>query len=226
MNILTIDQKYNVGNEEIMAFGDRLKSEPFLLRAAIRILGGMFFTLPAITYDWSDVNKDKLKKLQANEKEIKIIDDWILNTDYALLEEFKAMRAGLMKHIAMPSTPRLYRGFSVGSEQQKNGMSFGRKWYGKQFTNHQVGDEIEFAPENLMSFTTNEPTAKQFGTVVVSVDTKELVDRCLYINTDLLTAVYSLQDNYEQKKWFSTYDEVVFIPDGKPLKFTIEQIKL
>lgn len=221
-------ENYYISLEKEMSLTDRLKNQEFKVRFLTKAANVFGFT-PQFTFEDEDVDDAVVRTLLKNKKYLVIIDEWILDSSYELLPELIKAKEVLNSITKPKKHTKYFRGFNIDENQQTFDLAT-KKWFGTRLRKDiKVGGKLEFTPTAPVSFTHFQPYAKFFGKVIISVDGLKYHNRFLHITNELVIALKELDDkDFRTKAWVNYHvseAESLFLPDGKPLEFTIESIK-
>lgn len=213
---------------EEMSLDERLKDSSFLKKISLKLLSKLG-VMPKLTFDETDIDLEIVEKLLKHKKALQFIDEWIWEPYQEFSSDFDKYKNLINSITNAPHVPYYYRGFDIKGEQNYMGLGEIKKFLFIKYQSKKdfkVGDTFTITTDKLTSFTYFEPTANDFGKIVIKVKGRELYSRALHITPNVIYALQKMS-GYEKSKtgFFSHYGESVFVPDGKPITFQIHSIK-
>lgn len=184
-------------------------------------LVALFGYTPDLAFQKEDVDMAVVEKMLQHKELLQVVSDWISDTNYDLLPKLREAKR-VFESIQRPKGhPILYRGFKINVGQQNSGIA-------DRYKKMQVGNKWQYMPDKPMSFSWHQGTTRAYGNIIVSAP-GGLMKRCLNITNEMVAALFHLDfdgnidPNYEMKAeaYIFTYAESVFLPDGKPIEFTL-----
>lgn len=185
-------------------------------------LVSLFGYMPDLAFQKEDVDMKAVEQMLRHKDLLHAVSEWIADTDYKLLPKLHEAKK-VFEAIKKPKGhPILYRGFKINPGQQNTGIA-------ERYKQMKPGEKWPFTPENPMSFSWHQGTCRAYGDIIVSANYGALANRCLHITNEMVAAMFHLDfngdidPNYEMKAeaYIFTYAESVFLPDGKPIEFTL-----
>lgn len=196
----------------------------------------LFGYKPDLAFQKEDVDLNVVAKLLKRKDLLADVESWISDTDYSLLPKLEEAKR-VFSPITQAKAKTLYRGFNVtGTASSKQPEISQQRTGVDDIDAVEVGSTYQHTPDKPMSFSWHAPTADAYGDIVVSVDFNKNKNRMLHITHEMALAMFLMDDlkdgevfdpaNYPKEKfpddfYFFTYAEAVYIPDGKPLEFTL-----
>lgn len=177
----------------------------------------LFGYTPQLAFQKEDVDMKIVEKMLRYKELLQAVDQWVSDTDYSLLDKLREAKKVFEAIQRPPNHPLLYRGFKINPGQQNAGIE-------ERYKKAKPGDKWSYTPEKPMSFSWDKGTTYSYGNIIVSVEFTKLASRCLHITHELVYAMYKMDDeNWDaaDKFYMFTYAESVFLPDGKPIEFTL-----
>lgn len=213
--------------EEIMPLKDRLKDQKLKVRLLTK-LANVFGFVPQYTFEDSDIDFKLVEKYLKHKDLLKVIDEWVWNTNHDLLPLLKKAKKTFDTFDKSKVYPKYYRGFNLGTGQQDLNLSV-KGWFGPKIRKDvKVGDKLKFIPDKPLSFTHHRPDADNFGKIIISINGPSNNSRLLHITNECIVALMIMDDpDYRSKRltsYYVTYAESVLLPDGNPIEFTVENI--
>ena len=204
---------FGLGMEKEEAYDEIYKSKGFFGRLLMKLVGRVRY-FPQVTFQKEDIDEEVVRELVKHKDLLDAVERWITYTDLSLLPKLKEAKK-VFEAIQTPKRRELlYRGFPSSNKGPE-----------EKFKDIGVGDTYSYTPNKLMSFTFNRGTSEDFGDVVVSVEFDKEKDRMFHITNEIVLA-YLVRDvkSYElvAEAKIPTFGESVFLPDGKPLRFTLQ----
>lgn len=246
MKILDLEnpQNFGLGLERETKFEEFIKTKTFIARwlwRSAEFLVNKIGYMPYVFFEKEDLDQKAIEKLQQHPELLDVIYQWIENNDKSLLDDLKKAKK-VFEHIQQPKRRDkfLYRGFGISSGQIVHGLDR------PTLFDMDIGDKFEDTPNKPVSFSAYEEVAKAYGNIIVTVDYASVNKRMLHITNEVLIATammvdrrngldekainqaYGINGHYfsaiglsaSQGRYFS-YFESVFLPDDKPLEFTL-----
>jgi hypothetical protein len=214
----------NPALEKEGTFEELLKQKTFFGRIGLRFVKHLvnhIGYMPSIYFEKEDVDRDVVHALLAYPDLLIAVAKWIENNDYSQMPQLREAKKVFDRiHHPKKRGNQLYRGFNLDTGQQHHGLK------GK-LDELKPGEKFKDIPEKLTSFSSYSETTKAYGTVMVSVDYAKEDKRMFHITNEVMVAYFMNEDGAKDfDKWFTgdrifSYFESVFIPDGKPLEFTL-----
>jgi len=164
--------------------------------------------------DYRLLNHKLVDAYRSNHRLLEAVDDWILCPDQKLTAELD-WAAGVVRELQNPKLPKLlYRG--MRDQRLTDTLDFTTGGWFSKVREELMNKPVSRAITRPVSFTTNPDIALAFGTIVVTAESKDVVDHCLVITNELAAAV-CLHRNIS----LVTQDEVVILPSIKKLDLTL-----
>lgn len=191
----------------------------FLLKIAEVLISKLAY-IPHHYFEKEDVDEDVVREMMKHPELLDAVMKWIEEIDYSQLPKLREAKK-VFEAIQKPRTRELlYRGFKMANGQQQLGLSK------EGLATLSPGDEFKFVPTNLMSFTFQKAVTTPYGNVVVSVNYAKEKNRMFHITNEIMMACFMHVDKlteFEDSYRVFSYAESVFLPDSKPLTFTLLQ---
>lgn len=162
----------NPALEKEMSYRERIKGASLTHRILVKI-AGMLAYVPEWSFDKNDYNPEIVKKLLQHKDLLKVLDEWISDTNYELLPQLAKAKT-ILAAISPPKPyKKLYRGFSFNGHdlfdgQQSMGLKSNKNWHGGRSYDFKAGETFTFTPTKPLSFSHHEGTAQSYGKIVVS----------------------------------------------------------
>jgi hypothetical protein len=207
--------------EKEATFDDVYKNSSWKKKIIFKLIG-LFGYLPDLAFQKEDVDMKVVEQMLKYPKLLRAVENWISDTDYKLLPQLQEAKR-VFESIQRPKQhPILYRGFKINTGQQNSGIA-------QRYKKMQPGEKWNFTPDQPMSFSWHQGTTRAYGNIIVSAN-GNLAKRCLNITNEVIAAMLHIDlvddkvdedfQMNEQMHYF-TYAESVFLPDGKPIEFTL-----
>ena len=207
--------------EKEATFDEVYKKSSWMKKIGFKLVS-LFGYMPDLAFQKEDVDMAVVEKMLQHQDLLQVVSNWISDTDYSLLPKLQEAKK-VFEAIQKPkSHPILYRGFKINPGQQNSGIA-------ERYKQMKPGDKWDNTPENPMSFSWHQGTCRAYGDIIVSVNYARMASRCLHITNEMIAAMFhldmegNLDPEYEMKAeaYIFTYAESVFLPDGKPIQFTL-----
>lgn len=176
----------------------------------------LFGYTPDLAFQKSDVNQEVVDKMLRHKDLLKVVDEWISDTNYQLLPQLQEAKKVFEAIQRPPVHSVLYRGFKINTGQQNSGID-------AHYKKMAPGAQWQYTPEKPMSFSWHKGTTKAYGNIIVTAEGSKLTKRCLHITHEMIMALF-VDDgdwNPSDEQYMFTYAESVFLPDNKPIEFTL-----
>jgi hypothetical protein len=207
--------------EKEATFDDVYKNSNWKKKILFKLIS-LFGYLPDLAFQKEDLDMHVVEQLTKHVELLKAVESWISDTDYSLLPKLVEAKK-VFEAIQRPKThPVLYRGFKINAGQQNSGVK-------ERYKKMQLGEKWEFTPDKPLSFSWHQGTTRAYGNIIVSAN-GHLAQRCLNITHEVVAAMLHTDpwDNkvdedfkLDEQAHYFTYAESVFLPDGKPIEFTL-----
>lgn len=214
----------SLGLEKEGTFEDLLKQKTFFGRIGLRFvkhLVGRVGYAPEVYFEKEDVDRDAVHALLAYPDLLEAVAKWIENNDYSQLPKLREAKKTFDRiHHPKKRGNQLFRGFDLDTGQQHHGLK-------DKINDLKPGQKFQDVPQKLTSFSSYSETTKTYGKIMVSIDYAKEDKRLFHITNEVMVAYFMNEDGAKNfNEWFTgerifSYFESVFLPDGKPLEFTL-----
>jgi hypothetical protein len=207
--------------EKEATFDEVYKKSGWMKKIGMKLVS-LFGYVPDLAFQKEDVDMHVVQQILQHKELLQAVSDWISDTNYELLPKLHEAKK-VFEAIQRPKPhPILYRGFKINPGQQNSGIA-------ERYKQMKPGDKWQHTPDKPMSFSWHQGTTRAYGDIIVSANYNALAKRCLHITNEMVAALFHLDldgnidPNYEMKAeaYIFTYAESVFLPDGKPIEFTL-----
>lgn len=216
---------FGLGLEREDTFDNFVKEKPLLRRflwRSLEVLVNRIGYMPYVYFEREDVDEEVIQKLLKYPKHLNAVLIWISEIDQEqlpMLREAKKIFDSI--HKAKRRDSKLYRGLNLAFYEKLHGVD-------KRLFSMRVGETFRVIPDRLISFSSYNEVTKAYGSIVVTVDYAREEKRMLHITNEVLVAALmcdpdfptTIDEVFKSGRMFS-YFESVFLPDGKPLEFTL-----
>lgn len=202
--------------EKEASFDEVYKESKWKKKILMRLIK-LFGYTPQLAFQKEDVNLEIVDEMLKHPELLKAVDQWISETDYGLLDKLKEAKEVFEKIQPPANHQALYRGFTINVGQQNSGLT-------EHYKKSQPGFKWSYVPEKPMSFSWHKGTTTVYGNIIVSAGYQKIASRCLHITHEMIMAMFKMDDENwdpEENFYMFTYAESVFLPDGKPIEFTL-----
>ena len=218
---------FGLGLEELTepAFAEFAQTQTVLTRhmwRAAKFLMEKLGYMPYVFFQHGELDVPAVEEMLKHPELLKVVHDWIENNNKGQLDSLIEAKKVFEKIQQPPKhSDVLYRGFQTSSGQQTHGLD--------RQTLHDMssGDSFTDTPARAVSFSSNKEVARAYGNIIVTVDYAKERERMFHITNEVLVATFMNADGHDQvedtlknEKLFS-YFESIFLPDEKPLEFTL-----
>lgn len=243
MNIIDLEnpQGFGLGLEKETKFEEFVKTKTFIARwlwRSAEFLVNKLGYMPYVFFEKENLDRKVIDQLLQHPDLLDVIYQWVENNDKSLIDDLKKAKK-VFERIQQPKrrSKVLYRGFGISSGQMVHGLDR------PTLFDMKVGEKFEDTPSKPVSFSAFEEVAKAYGNIIVTVDYAREDKRMLHITNEILIATammvdrrnglpenlieqaYGINGNYFAASGltgrFFSYFESIFLPDGKPLEFTV-----
>lgn len=232
---------FGLGLERETKFEEFVKTKTFIARwlwRSAEFLVNKLGYMPYVFFEKEDLDRKVIDQLLQHPELLDVIYQWVENNDKSLIDDLKQAKK-VFERIQQPKRrdKLLYRGFSISSGQMVHGLDRPKLF------DMDIGEEFVDTPRKPVSFSAYEEVAKAYGNIIVTVDYAAEYKRMLHITNEVLIATammvdrrnglpenmieqaYGINGNYFATSGltgrFFSYFESIFLPDGKPLEFTV-----
>lgn len=228
MNIIDLDSPhFGLGLERETSFDSFVKNKTFFQRFLWRtaeFLINRIGYMPYVFFEKDDVDERVVQKMLEHPELLTAVAEWIENADHKQIDNLRKAKnifEKFQKPVKRDSV--LYRGFKVSSGQQTHGLDR------RELYQMAIGESFEDTPKKAVSFSAYQEITKAYGNVILTVDWNKEQKRMFHISNEVMVAMGMCMDgetdigrqlDKSNGRLFS-YFESVFLPDGKPLEFTL-----
>lgn len=202
--------------EKEATYAEVYKNSPWKNKILLQFVK-LFGYLPDLAFQKEDVDWKVVDKLLKHPELLKVTQEWVTDTKHDLLPQLKEAKR-VFESIQRPTVhPQYFRGFTINPAQQTNGLD-------KKYKKMALGEKWQNTPTKPVSFSWHKGTTKAYGNIIVSVDGAKNARRMLHITHEVIAATWKMDDaEFSPSDDFHlfTYAESVFLPDEKPLEFTL-----
>ena len=224
---LNNSNSFGLGLEELTepAFAEFAQTKTVLSRhmwRAAKFLSDKLGYMPYVFFQQGDLDSAVVEEMLKHPELLSVIHDWIENNNKSQLPELikaKKVFEGIQKPPKHSTV--LYRGFQTSSGQQTHGLDR------KAIFDMPIDEKFTDTPARAVSFSSNKEVARAYGNIIVTTNYAKEQDRMLHITNEMLVATFmraddmtEIEDMMKNVKLFS-YFESIFLPDEKPLEFTL-----
>jgi hypothetical protein len=219
------EQSFGLGLEREDTFNNFLKEKSLYRRflwRGLEFLVNRIGYMPYAYFEREDVDEEIVQKLLKHERHLNAICKWIEDIDQEqlpMLREAKKLFEAIQKPKKRDN--RLYRGLNLSFYEKLQGAE-------KSLYSMRIGETFAATPDKAMSFSSFSDVSKAYGNVIVTVNYDRESKRMLHITNEVMVAMnmsdpeapQTIDEVFAPGRRFS-YFESVFLPDGKPLEFTL-----
>jgi hypothetical protein len=221
LEALVLEELPQVALEKEATLDEVYKKSGWMKKIGFKLVS-LFGYMPDLAFQKEDVDMAAVEKMLQHKELLNVVSEWISDTNYELVPKLHEAKK-VFEAIKRPQAhPILYRGFKINPGQQNSGIA-------ERYKEMKPGDKWQFTPDKPMSFSWHQGTTRAYGDIIVSANYGALQRRCLHITNEMVAALFhldfegNLDPAYEMKAeaYIFTYAESVFLPDGKPIEFTL-----
>lgn len=206
---------FQLSLEKEATYDEVYKSSGWKKKLIFRLVN-LFGFIPDLAFQKTDVDMKIVEKILRHKDLLKAVEEWIEDCNYQLLPQLQEAKKVFEAIQKPPVHSLLYRGFKIDTGQQNSLVD-------QHYKKMQVGARWEYTPDKPMSFSWHKGNTGSFGNIIVSAEGAKLTNRCLHLTHEVVMALLQMEGDWtpEDELYIFTEAESVFLPDGKPIEFTL-----